>query len=656
MQIEKISLKNYRQFRDIEIVFNESANFKLHRFLGSNGVGKTTLLNAINWCLYNDEPHLTKESDVLPIVNLNTIKDSKDGDDIIIEVNIQLKSGDNRIINFVRRSIYTCTKNNINPMFKNTVLRVRYIDDEGNSIWKDDEEEVSQAVSRFVPLKLREYFFFDGERLETYFTVQSRDKIKNAVMAISEIEVLRRTENRLDEILKLYRRNSGSLSPDLKKIEEKISKKEIKLKELNKKLEGIETTLSDSINKVEEYNKNLEGLPNVDELNKRYNEYNDARKNIESDINIENSRKNQFLYDLSKILLLRGPVSDYLKIIKDKKNKKEIPVVNDKTLIQDILSDKHCNICNRSLDDNSIIFVQQVLDDIKLSTNIATKLMISESNLSVIDNMINNLNDKIKSQGKILITKHKYLTKTQQMINKIDNELSGHNQEQISKWHRERKTFQDIIIYKSQEKGDIKSHIETTTNELESMNVQYQDELKKVDKKQKYNYLIEFTKKSLNIIKNINKKMIIEVKKQIEKDTKDNFFKLIWKTTTFKDVTIDDDFNVRLIHIDDYSMLGSASRAETELLALAFTIALHNISGFEAPIIIDTPVARVSDINRENFGSSLVKLSEFTQVILLFTPDEFTTNIRKIIDPAAINKYELKLTSDEKEVILNVIS
>ena len=60
------------------------------------------------------------------------------------------------------------------------------------------------------------------------------------------------------------------------------------------------------------------------------------------------------------------------------------------------------------------------------------------------------------------------------------------------------------------------------------------------------------------------------------------------------------------------------------MLALAFTLSLHKISGFDGPIIIDTPVARVSDENRQNFGVALASVSLQKQTILLFTPSEYS--------------------------------
>lgn len=62
MRIKKIILNNYRQFKNIEINFNKNSENDLYIIIGKNGTGKTNILNALNWCLYNDEPHLSMDS------------------------------------------------------------------------------------------------------------------------------------------------------------------------------------------------------------------------------------------------------------------------------------------------------------------------------------------------------------------------------------------------------------------------------------------------------------------------------------------------------------------------------------------------------------------------------------------------------------------
>lgn len=86
-------------------------------------------------------------------------------------------------------------------------------------------------------------------------------------------------------------------------------------------------------------------------------------------------------------------------------------------------------------------------------------------------------------------------------------------------------------------------------------------------------------------------------------------------------------------------------------IALAFTIALHRVSGHDCLLFIDTPVGRVSDINREKFAQSLVEVSKQKQLILAFTPSEYSEEIRRYFDEDVMSSFS-RMSSNEEIVTL----
>ena len=58
--------------------------------------------------------------------------------------------------------------------------------------------------------------------------------------------------------------------------------------------------------------------------------------------------------------------------------------------------------------------------------------------------------------------------------------------------------------------------------------------------------------------------------------------------------------------------------------------ALMTISGFHAPVIIDTPLGKIDDEHREQITTELPKFLQGTQLILLVTPTEYDDTVRKI--------------------------
>ena len=79
-------------------------------------------------------------------------------------------------------------------------------------------------------------------------------------------------------------------------------------------------------------------------------------------------------------------------------------------------------------------------------------------------------------------------------------------------------------------------------------------------------------------------------------------------------------------------MTGSLSATEQMALAYAFTLAIHGASGRNCPLVIDSPLGRVSDENREKMAAALLEVSRKKQIIMLFTPDEYSDNVRSIYE------------------------
>jgi DNA sulfur modification protein DndD len=108
-------------------------------------------------------------------------------------------------------------------------------------------------------------------------------------------------------------------------------------------------------------------------------------------------------------------------------------------------------------------------------------------------------------------------------------------------------------------------------------------------------------------------------------------------------------YDISVYNKEGTEMTGSLSATEQMALAYAFTLAIHNASGKNCPLVIDSPLGRVSDKNRENMAEALRDVSKTKQIIMLFTPDEYSDEVRTIYDGVATVK-ELVLSDDENYV------
>lgn len=135
--------------------------------------------------------------------------------------------------------------------------------------------------------------------------------------------------------------------------------------------------------------------------------------------------------------------------------------------------------------------------------------------------------------------------------------------------------------------------------------------------------------------------------------TKEYFLKLIWKKDTFTDIKIDDNYNISVTHRGGWDALPVLSAGEREVLALSFMAALREAANVDAPVVIDTPLARISGEPKENIAEMLPAYLNNTQVILFVTDQEYTLPVRKRLAKYCSTEY--KLAYDEKSEVTSVI-
>ena len=75
--------------------------------------------------------------------------------------------------------------------------------------------------------------------------------------------------------------------------------------------------------------------------------------------------------------------------------------------------------------------------------------------------------------------------------------------------------------------------------------------------------------------------------------------------------------------------------------------ALNNVSGFDIPIIIDTPLGRISKEPKKNIAKNLPNYLKNKQVVLLVTEEEYTQDVRDALIGKVGNEYRIYF--DEKQ-------
>jgi len=166
LKIKEIKLKNFRPFEDVSIEFSMDSKKSITIIEGNNSTGKTSLINAMYWCIYGDE-HFLNVGEGKPIPNQNSLNNTKVGDSCQTSVTITIS--DDKGPKYQISRILNCTRNNkdtekkhdvdaggqIDSGFTTTIsLSFSERDRSGNWDTTDDPARFLDRATKFLPEKI----------------------------------------------------------------------------------------------------------------------------------------------------------------------------------------------------------------------------------------------------------------------------------------------------------------------------------------------------------------------------------------------------------------------------------------------------------------------------------------------------------------------
>jgi DNA sulfur modification protein DndD len=651
MRIQSIKIKNYRQYRNVTVDFSRSKKSDLQLFLGKNGIGKTNILNAINWCLYGDEPHLSDESTSLPILNILAFQNAKENIPEEVQVQLTVLTNEGVSITFSREEEFFVVKNNIQShkqQFK-VISKDKKLNDK---IF--DKEKSERFIEKFVPKPIREYFFFDGERLDNYFKVPG-ENIQKAIKQISKIDILFQMRDRIETIAKSYKKEAGKVSNEINVYQSQLEEQSDSLKMLTFQINETKSQYEISKKEKQKISEEILKFPDVSDLETKKLSLDRKVEENSKKLEEKKSKKISILHKQYILVNTLIALNSTIQMINEKRKIGEIPPFTDKEKLNLILKENFCGICGRELDVNSKKRIEGIIEKLPFSAKTAITLSNLEQPLNMLISRIAENREELNEISQEITDYEDLIQNDDEELNEIKSKMENYDIEKIRDLERRRASFEEASEAQKERIGHLTAKIEKILEEIQKLNNKIESEGKKNAKAKIYMQKIEFCDKAKNILTATINQRLNEIREKIQEETNTIFFELIWKKSTFNKITIDDNYDVQITSCDtNLPMRGSLSKAENELLALSFTLALHKVSGFDAPILIDTPVARVSDDQRVNFGNVLAKISHDKQIILLFTPAEYSPDIKEVLEPWASTKFVFEMTPDEKQTLIKV--
>ena len=650
MRFEKIQILNYRQYRNLEFTFPQGDQ-DIHVIIALNGVGKTNLLNAISWCLYRSEPHLgsNDKNKGLPIINKRIISENRKNGitSTSVSVKITASNGPEKLI-FERVLPVRITNNDWFQDKDEFTVQVST----GGDYKTYENDEARQYVERYMPESIRQYFFFDGEQLHNYFTAESKDSamIKRAIYNISQVDIVHRIAERLNNSIKEFQKEAALKQPNIQKYQQLVNEYEIKIESAEKSINELNDQIKKAEARINEITSILQSQDNLPELEKEYEECKKEKSELEARRTDLQKRFMAFVRERTVAITYYKAAKYAVSLIDQKREENALPPNIDKDMLNGILKTGICTICGNNIGHQETVHIQHLIK----------QFQVSSSTSNILSGMYDELRRIIKDAESYQTDKKPYL----EDLERIDSDIQK-NEEQSGKLISRLSKFPDKAgihqLYEEREhllelnKSNTKKvgvHEQELISVKELWSKATKDLKKAMSQEKECEQLlkmIDFAHNCQEIMENTESDIMSAIRELMQNRTTEEFLRLIWKKNTYASIVLSQNYDLNLFDVDGYSCVGTCSAAERCLLALAFTIALHEVSGFDTLLFIDTPVARVDGENRVNFAKALSEVSKNKQIIMTFTPDEYSEAIRTVFDPILRTKKTLGLI-EEKEV------
>ena len=351
MKLISIKLFNFRCFyqQTPEIVLARLDDRNITIMHGNNGTGKTSLLNAFTWVLY--EKFTSAFGDSEQLVNRQAIAESQLNQPVECWAEVLFEHDAKRYrVRRLTRAYQLANNGEKNIQYNKSELFLQVAGDDGRWVTQNHPEAVINGI---LPKSLHQYFFFDGERIEQIVRSDNRYEIAEATKKLLGVQVLDNAIKHLkearksleDELKSIGDAQTKTLISQKQNLESNSTEFEVRIKEIEQELEA-QNQLKISCNQ------RLTELGGIDEIQKRREALEQQERENRSNLR---GLKNQLKTDISTkgySVFLTGAIADFRGLVEGLHERGELPADIKQTFVLDLLERRKC-ICGADLHDGS---------------------------------------------------------------------------------------------------------------------------------------------------------------------------------------------------------------------------------------------------------------------------------------------------------------
>ena len=649
MYLTKVELHNYGIYKGTHIMeLTDRLGIRNITLVGGmNGRGKTTLHDAILIALYGKLAHKYIQENTRSYEKLLLDHVNKHATDNLTYVSVSLALDDGTLLRIVR----SWTVKNGNKVESTVIVEKNGVED------KYLGENWAYYIEEILPFGIARFFFFNNEKITQLADDTSFEQIKSSIKSAIGITTIEKASEHIDEVIRRKEKDlqafeNSDENRNLKEVKAQISDMESRRAECVKQLSEAEQRYEVVSAKLEAKEKEfwLAGGDlslNRETIKKEKQRISDSVEKIQGEILRLTSDA------ATPLFLCRELVSEAYNFEKERQDNNAQKVTEH---FRRSVYDKLLERLQRSkLGKRSYELVSSILYEELLGTETseganfnagltATSMMLFEhiitdtfqSLLPMIDSLIN----QVETQESAIMNLDAHLDATD------DKTMAMKLYEALKALDKDRNDAESD--YKR-----LQEQIDSLSRQIELIKAKRNQLLKFIADKENTNNdnarIIRYAVMSIDVLKEFQIRLQREKVAKLSATTTECFRALVEKDSLVSRIDIDPDtLDVTIHDIDGRVLLkNQLSAGEQQMFAISIVWALALTSGYKAPVIIDTPMARLDSSNRANFVTKYLPAAS-SQVIVLSTDEEIYGRYLNLIRENIVKCYLLHYREEEQ--------
>ena len=635
MKFNYLTIENYKSFQfPTKLEFPQSETGKSIFLVGGmNGAGKTSIMEAVNICLYGERADVIYKS-------INHKELAKGNAFVSFELEFET---DNAETVLVKRSwsANACEK----PLAKDLVEKLTVVKD-GRRVSVQNKEMWQDYINSTIPKSITQFFFFDGEKIqEIAADDHSEVRLKDSLEAALGIQYISRLAE--DVVYLKHEERKGFVEIS----DEDINFKESELKKEQRKLKSKQDDLVDLQQQLDDFKKQKEDAQNrfrnIFSIDPESSEVIKQKEKKRIQLSTQSGQLDAQIKQLTEQFLpwaMAGKLFEPLKQQIEKEHhaqRGKFFAENAPELTRQIVYtiDNPRPITGNPLTDSQKSEIEKRL--LALFSGAGTEEVVKILNLSERDaaKVLNKMEEIEQSD---VLQLHDLIAQKQEVddeIHSIQSSLQsrGNTQSERELFDSLQETMESCQI----QIGRLSVSINNLQDEIHIVEGRIKDiemELNKLyerhnTSREKARFIEE-----CDALVNMLNSYIVKLRKRKIQLLRDKTFEMYLQLSSKSDLVNSVDIDKKTYEITIKDKNGNIMRksglsaGEKEVFAISLLWGLAQTSQLNLPIIIDTPLSRLDSIHRDNIVRQYFP-NAAEQVIILSTDTEVDSNYFKNLEP-----------------------